>query len=144
MENVFMSEQKNSRMNFFSFRCDFGEVFSTQEFHVLMIEKAKRVLAYAFYATGLWFSDIFRGFRKRPVASNAFKAVISAHCWLAYIKFWLCSSLWENNKRNCSMSYCFIYFWLMFFCFAQPTLSNTLMIKHYTQPGNLSMKFYSK
>ena len=56
-----------------------------------MIEKAKRVLAYAFYATGLflylpktsenlWFSDIFRGFRKRPVASNALEAVISAHC----------------------------------------------------------------
>ena len=33
---------------------------------------------------------------------------------------------------------------MMFFCFAQLTLSNALMIKHYTQPGNLSMKFYSK
>ena len=39
---------------FFNIRCDFRKVFSTQEFHVLMIEKAKGVLAYTFYATGLF------------------------------------------------------------------------------------------
>ena len=62
-------------MVFFHFGCDFGKAFSTQEFHVLMIEKTYLLETSA----DLWFSNIFRGYRKRPVASNALKAAISVH-----------------------------------------------------------------